>query len=165
MENQSIYPSQFHKLPVTGQIFIWSIRHLVYAKRMDQDLCPHVGMTFQAAGLNNAVPIIENLLQSISDAAISSVSFNFPDGSELVSDEQCLAAYLNNKLTRPERCACHFLKNMLKPSSMGLVVSHFNSVARLMSQFSRPKQKQPVINHASKANPPTPATNKTYTLH
>jgi hypothetical protein len=78
------------ELPITQQLFLWSVRHVICAAEDRRQLCPLVEQFYADAGLPRMIGLITALLRTVSATARESFTVNVPCGAQVMPDETLL---------------------------------------------------------------------------
>lgn len=83
-------PCRLDELPMTEQLFLWTLRHVVCAAEDGRPVCHLVQRFFDDAGLPRVPGLISALLRTLSAAATSPFTVNVPCGVQVLRDEAAL---------------------------------------------------------------------------
>ncbi len=117
-----------------SQLFLWTVRHIVYGVNENQAVCEQIQQTFDATGLPCVPTLVHDLLGTMSNGASRPVLINLPNGIELLDDERALICCLETLQETPARCGCRYLQDFIEPETMENVMRRFSFLANVMAQ-------------------------------
>ncbi len=83
-------PRYLRDLPMSEQMFLWALRHVVCACEDNLPVCPLVDGFFKDAGLPKAVSLITAMLRTLGASTRQPILVNVPCGVDIMPDEQAL---------------------------------------------------------------------------
>lgn len=92
-------------LPITQQLFLWSVRHVICASEDRRPVCPLVAQFYSDAGLPRMIGLITALLRTVSATAREGFIVNVPCGAQVLPDEALLLRDLFAQSGKPHRAS------------------------------------------------------------
>ncbi len=136
--NLLLHPTpSFFSLSLRPQLFLWTIRHLVYAVRWNRSVCSHVQKTFELAQIPELPALIDDLLYSIAQHATRTIEVATPQCKYLLDDERKLVDCLCLFQRKPEACGCRYFIDMIDPGGLDSVMPRVMTIAGLMANCQR----------------------------